>query len=104
MSKRRRREKKALESRAEPGREGAGATGGGERERKQSGGKRRGYRPGWQGQEEVGKQRTARYLISERLQLFSQVAGGITGRKLAFTWMLIPLFLPGWQDECLLSR
>lgn len=76
----------------------------GERERKQSEGKRRGYRPGWQGQEEVGKQRTARYLISERLQLFSQVAGGITGRKLAFTWMLIPLFLPGWQDECLLSR
>lgn len=58
---------------------------------------------GWQGQEELGKRRTARYLIAERLQLFSQVAGGITGRKLAFTWMLIPLFLPVWQDECLLS-
>lgn len=76
----------------------------GESERKPSDGKGRGYRPGRQGHKEVRKQRTVRYLISERLQLFSQVAGGITGRKLAFTWMLIPLFLPVWQDECLLSR
>lgn len=36
-----------------------------ERERKQSDRKGRGYKPGCQGQEEFGKQRTARYLISD---------------------------------------
>lgn len=104
MNGRRQRVKKALESREELGGEDAGVRGMGKKIREshlKEGGEVTGW--GWQGQEELGKRRTASYLIAERLQLFSQVAGGITGRKLAFTWMLIPLFLPAWQDECLLS-
>lgn len=105
MSTRKQQEKKALESEEEKSeRRMLGQDAKVENERKQPDRKERDLRLGWQGQEEVRKQGTARYLISERLQLFSQVAGGITGRKLAFTCMLIPPFLPVWQDECLLSR